>query len=189
MRRIVVASQNPVKINATLQGFQKMFPKETFEIEGISVPSGVSDQPQSDDETFQGALNRAENASKETSNADYWVGIEGGIEKSEEDMFDLGWVVIKSKDGNLGKARTGTFMLPPRIAELILQGQELGEAADIVFAHTNIKQGIGAVGALTDNVIDRTHYCEEAVVLALVPFKNEHLFYSLARRSYLHIIG
>ncbi len=61
--KIVIASKNPVKINATLAGFQKMFPEETFEIESISVLSGVNDQPRSDTETFQGAWNRAENAS------------------------------------------------------------------------------------------------------------------------------
>ena len=30
MKKIIVASKNPVKINAALNGFQKMFPEETF---------------------------------------------------------------------------------------------------------------------------------------------------------------
>ena len=41
MKKIIVASNNPVKIRATLEGFQTMFPSEVFEIMGISVPSGV----------------------------------------------------------------------------------------------------------------------------------------------------
>ena len=81
MKKIIVASKNPVKINATLLGFQKMFSNEMFEIEGVSVSSEVSDQPSSDLEAFQGAWNRAENASKKIENADFWVGIQGGIEE------------------------------------------------------------------------------------------------------------
>ena len=176
MRKIIIASRNPVKIDATSHGFEKMFPGEMFEVEGMSVPSGVNAQPTSDADTFQGAWNRVENASNEIAAADFWVGIEGGIEEKDGDMEAFAWVVIKSKNGKIGKARTGTFFLPPQIAALIKQGKELGEADDIVFGRTNSKQENGAVGLLTNNVIDRTHYYTDAVVLALVPFKNKELY-------------
>ena len=176
MKKIVIASKNPVKINATLSGFQKMFPNEQFEIEGVSVSSGVSDQPKSDSETFSGAWSRADNACKEKPNADFCVGIEGGVEEKNSDMEAFAWVVIKAKDSGFGKGRTGTFFLPPQITELIKQGKELGEADDIVFGRTNSKQENGAVGILTDNVVDRTKYYTEAVVLALIPFKNKKLY-------------
>ncbi|MDP2860689.1 MAG: inosine/xanthosine triphosphatase [bacterium] len=176
MKKIIIASKNPVKINATLNGFRKMFPNEQFEIEGVSVLSEVSDQPKSDSETFRGAWNRADNAYKENPNADFCVGIEGGIEEKNKDTEAFAWVVIKAKDGGLGKARTSTFFLPPQITELIKQGKELGEADDMVFGRTNSKQENGAVGILTDNVADRTKYYTEAVVLALIPFKNKKLY-------------
>ena len=64
MKHVVVASNNPVKKQAALAGFQKMFAHEDFKIEGIAVPSGVSDQPMSDEETLQGALNRAQKAAQ-----------------------------------------------------------------------------------------------------------------------------
>lgn len=176
MKKIVIASKNPIKINATLSGFQKMFPNEEFEIEEISAPSGVSDQPKNDSETFSGAWNRADNACKEKPNADFCVGIEGGIEEKNSDMEAFAWVVIRAKGGGFGKGRTGTFFLPPQIAELIKQGKELGEADDIVFGRANSKQENGAVGILTDNVVDRTKYYTEAVVLALIPFKNKKLY-------------
>ena len=86
MKKIVVASKNPVKINAVRDAFEKMFPNEVFNMEGISVSSGVSDQPISDTETLQGALNRAGNAEKENLHADFWVGIEGGIEEKNSEM-------------------------------------------------------------------------------------------------------
>ncbi len=124
MKKIVVASKNPVKINATLSGFQKMFPGETFEAEGVSVPSGVSDQPKNDAEIFRGAWNRADNASKAIPSADFWVGIEGGIEEKNREMESFAWIIIKGENGKFGKGRTGTFFLPPRVAELIRQGKD-----------------------------------------------------------------
>lgn len=176
MRKIIVASKNPVKINATLNGFQKMFPGEDYEIEGISVPSGVDDQPFNDHDTFQGAWNRMENAYRAFTNADYWVGIEGGIEEKGAEMEAYAWVVVKSSTDKIGKGRTGTFFLPKQVAELVRGGKELGDADDIVFGKTNSKQENGAVGILTGDVVDRTKYYEEAVVLALIPFKNELLY-------------
>lgn len=173
--KIVVASKNPVKINATLDGFKKMFPDVVFETESVLVPSGVSEQPRNDTETFTGALNRANTASKEIGQADFWIGIEGGIEEKGSDMEAFAWVVIKSKN-KYGKGRTGTFFLPPKIAELIRQGKELGEANDIVFGRNNSKQEDGAVGILTGGVVDRTKYYTEAVIFALIPFRNEELY-------------
>ena len=41
--KIVIASKNPVKIDAVRTGFQKMFPSEKFSFEGISVPSDVEE--------------------------------------------------------------------------------------------------------------------------------------------------
>lgn len=176
MKKIIIASKNPVKTNATLSGFQKMFPSETFEIISVSVSSNVDNQPKNDYETFQGAWNRADNASKEINDADFWVGIEGGIEEKNSEIEAFAWVIIKSINKKIGKGRTGTFFLPQKIAELIKQGKELGEADDIVFGRTNSKQENGAVGILTDNVVDRTKYYTEAVVLALIPFKNKELY-------------
>ncbi len=176
MKRIIIASKNPVKINATLSAFQQMFPDERFEIEGISVISGVSEQPKNDSETFQGAFNRANNAHKEKPDANFWVGIEGGIEEKNSDMEAFAWVVVKSSDNKFGKGKTGTFFLPSKIVALIKQGKELGEATDIVFSKTNTKQEGGTVGILTDNVVDRTKYYTQAIVIALIPFKNRALY-------------
>ncbi|HYQ55860.1 MAG TPA: inosine/xanthosine triphosphatase, partial [Draconibacterium sp.] len=103
--QIVVASKNPVKINATDLGFRSYF--DDVNVQGVSIRSGVSDQPKSDDETLSGALNRVENARKEFSEADFWVGIEGGISVTDAEIEAFAWVVILS-DGKIGKARTTT---------------------------------------------------------------------------------
>lgn len=175
LKTIVVASTNPVKIAAALAGFRAMFPAETFEAHGVSVPSGVSDQPMSDGETLTGAANRADQARTAAPDADYWAGIEGGIEEQHGQMWAFAWVVILDSDGKIGRGRTGAFTLPAEIAVLVRQGVELGEADDRVFGRLNSKQGNGAVGILTGDVIDRARYYEHAVALALIPFMNPRL--------------
>jgi inosine/xanthosine triphosphatase len=178
MRKVIIASKNPVKIDAVKKGFELMFNNEEFEYLGVSVSSGVSDQPSSDEETFIGAKNRVDNSFKKIFDADFYVGLEGGIESvgvSEKDMESFAWIVIMS-NGKYGKSRTGTFFLPQKIITLIKEGKELGEADDIVFGQNNSKQGSGAVGILTGNIIDRTKYYTEAVILALISFKNDNLY-------------
>jgi inosine/xanthosine triphosphatase len=177
MKTIVVASKNPVKVQAAREGFTRMFPGETFEILPISVPSGVSDQPISSQQTLQGALNRAQAAREQIPQADYWVGIEGGVEEVAEELSAFAWVVVLSA-AMCGKGRTGTFFLPARVAELVRQGKELGEADDIVFGRSNSKQENGAVGLLTGDVIDRAAFYVQAVILALIPIKNISLYAS-----------
>lgn len=180
MSVIIVASTNPVKIQSALRGFQRLFPDQTFEAQGLTVPSGVSHQPMTDAETLQGALNRATGAMEQAPEADYWVGIEGGCEAMNGELAVFAWVVVRSR-GRVGKGRTGLFFLPEAVAELVRQGVELGEADDIVFNRTNSKQGNGAIGLLTGDVIDRVQYYEHAMILALVPFKNADLYPALMK--------
>jgi inosine/xanthosine triphosphatase len=175
MKRIAVASKNPVKIRAVKQGFEAMFPGQDIVCQGISAPSGVKDQPETDLEALQGALNRAQALTQLAPNADYRVGVEGGIEEQDGEMAAFAWVVVVSGD-RIGKARTATFYLPPPVVELIRQGKELGEADDVVFGRSNSKQENGAVGLLTGDVIDRAGLYKQAVVLALAPIKNPELY-------------
>lgn len=174
-KTIVVASKNPVKIQAALSGFQRMFPDEEFNVQTISVPSLVADQPCGDQETLQGAMNRARQAQVLTPTADYWIGIEGGTGDFGEELTAFAWIVVLNQE-QCGKSRTGAFFLPPEVTRLVRAGKELGEADDIVFQRANSKQENGAVGLLTGNVVERAGLYEQAVVLALIPFRNPNLY-------------
>lgn len=175
MKTIVVASANPVKVRAALNGFRRMFPAEDFEVRPLPAPSGVGNQPMNSAETLRGAFNRAAAAREARPQGDFWVGIEGGVEEDAGQLAAFAWVAILSPSGD-GKARSGAFFLPPTVADLVRGGKELGEADDIVFGAANSKQQNGAIGLLTGDVIDRTGLYEHAVVLALVSIKNPQLY-------------
>ena len=176
MKKVIVASKNPVKINAVEEAFRKMFKNESFETIGMSVPSDVVDQPMTNEEAYQGAMNRANNAFSAENDAEYWVGIEGGLEEKNGELEVSAWVVIRSNSGKYGKGRSSTFFLPKKVAELIKQGKELGDASDVVLQEVNLKQKQGIIGLLTENNIDRTKYYIEPIIIALIPFKNPDLY-------------
>ncbi|MFN8379179.1 MAG: inosine/xanthosine triphosphatase [Anaerolineae bacterium] len=179
MSTLIVASTNPVKVRAALGGFQRMWPDQSFTADGLSVPSGVSDQPMGDDETLRGAYQRAAGAQVARPDADYWVGIEGGCAEGAGGLEAFAWVVVLGRETS-GRSRTGMFMLPEEVADLVRNGIELGHADDAVFGRSNSKHEDGSVGLMTGGVIDRTAYYEHAVVLALIPFRQPHLHFPAA---------
>ncbi|MBP6084678.1 inosine/xanthosine triphosphatase [Candidatus Gracilibacteria bacterium] len=177
MIKVIVASTNPVKIAATKLGFERMFPDQLFSFEGVSTISGVNDQPWDETETFTGAYNRANNAFATHNDATYWVGLESGIADFQGETLAFGWIVIRNQEGMYGKGRTAGFILPHAVTSLMKEGKELGEADDIVFGRSNSAKANGAIGLLTGDVITRTAYMTEAVITALIPFKNPKLYF------------
>jgi inosine/xanthosine triphosphatase len=170
--RVVISSQNPAKIRATREAFSLQFPGEIIEYLPVSVESGVSDQPMTDDETRIGARNRAHNASQLIADADFWIGLEGGIDTIDDTLMAFAWMAVQGADGRIAEARTVTLPLPPAVKSLVEQGMELGDANDKVFSTVNSKHEGGAFGLLTGGLYTRESVYTEALVIALVPFVN-----------------
>ena len=152
-----------------------MFSQDQFDLKSFSVESAVADQPLSDQETYQGALHRARSVKQMAPEHNYWVGIEGGCDYLNDVMMAFAWVVVLSELVQ-GQARSALFQLPPDVQALVEDGLELGDADDKVFGEINSKRKSGAVGLLTDDVVTRTYLYEQAVILALIPFKNPQLY-------------
>ncbi|MBT8078502.1 MAG: inosine/xanthosine triphosphatase [Gammaproteobacteria bacterium] len=172
-RKVVVASLNPVKIEAVRQAFACQFPETTIDLVPAAVESGVGEQPDGDAETRTGAVNRARAARAAYPDADYCVGLEGGVQRIDGELMAFAWMVVESADGRLGSARTVTLPLPPAVRELVDSGLELGDANDRVFSTLNSKQGGGAFGLLTKGLHTRESVYAEAMTIALVPFVHE----------------
>ena len=172
--KVLVGSKNPTKTNAVKGAFERVFKNKKIDVKGKGVRSGVSDQPMSDIETKQGAKNRLKELKK--SEADYYVSIEGGCDYISGKLFAFAWVITENKKKMKGTGKTSMFQLPKKIQNLVEKGVELGEADDFVFKRKNSKKKDGAVGILTNGLIDRRKYYEEAVIMSLIPFLNKDLF-------------
>ena len=174
--KVVVASTNAAKINAAKLGFAAAFPGQAFEFEGVKTASGVADQPMTNEETLRGADNRARAARDARPDADFWIGMEGGVEHTDHGLAERAWMVVIGKDGRKGIGSSGTFFLPSAMTDIINEGKDLGDACDIVFAGTDCRSTNGAVGLLTRDAITRPELYKHGVVFALIPFHHPTLF-------------
>lgn len=173
--KIAVGSINPAKLEAVKQAFKAVWFDKSWEVVGVEVKSGVSNQPMSDQESIKGARRRARKALKLTK-ADFGVGIEGGLEKVGKNWFDSGWVVVVSRKGQEGVASSIRMHTPPKMMKLVKKGKELGEVDDLVFKKQNSKQAEGHFGLMTKGVVSRTAGYKDGVVAALARFIHPKLF-------------
>jgi inosine/xanthosine triphosphatase len=169
---IVVASLNPAKISAVSEAFSHHFPAGELNILPLHVDSGVSDQPVSDEETRKGACNRARNARLAHPKADYWIGLEGGVEPIDGQLMTFAWMAVLGTCGNISECRSVTLPLPPAVSRLMDSGLELGEANDRVFSTVNSKHEGGAFGLLTNGRYTREGVYAQTLSIALIPFVN-----------------
>ena len=176
--KILVGSQNPVKIEATKEAFSKYF--EEVEVTGIKVDSQVSDQPIGE-ETFEGAKNRALELRKinqtKNLNAQFCVGIEGGIMKLYSKWFCFGGMCIIDSRERVGFGTSPYFELPNKVTRELLSGAELGEVIDKMMGDHNTKQKGGAIAFFTKGIMKRKDFYVAGLTVALVPFLNEELYF------------
>ncbi len=168
MLKVAVGTKNPAKVRAVINAFKKSFDEEQ-KIVAINVNSGVSDQPMDDKETFNGALNRAKTA-RVQSNADFGVGIEGGLNTQPHGIFSNAWVVVVDRKGKIGTGSSARFQLPKKIVSTINSGVELGLAIDNLVGGRGTKRRGGAYSALTNGKLSRAKAYEQGVMCALMPF-------------------
>jgi inosine/xanthosine triphosphatase len=94
---------------------------------------------------------------------------------------------IGSADNNskpfYGLSKTAMFRLPTSLSELVEKGIELGRADDLLFDRTNSKHSSGTIGLLTNSLIDRSDFYEQAVILALIPWIQPTLYPDSAVRD------
>lgn len=172
---VAVGSTNPVKAESVSQAFCQCWPDEQLEVESVAAPSGVPAQPMSDVECIEGARNRAI-LSRERLDADYGVGIEGGLVHVGGLWFNGGWVAVTDRKFREGLGSTFRVPVPPEVVRRIEHGAELAEALDETLGVTDTRYGIGQFGHMTGGAVTRTHGYADAVAAALARFVHPGLF-------------
>ena len=170
---IAVGSKNPIKVGATEAVFRLLHSDAEFV--HLEVPSGVRGQPWGDVETRTGAINRAK-AAQQQVDAEFGVGLEGGVLENEIGMFTCAWVAVAHRDGRLGIGGGNNVQLPEAVAALVRQGLELGEAMDQLFKTEKLKHREGAIGTFTNGLVTRQDSFMYVLRLALAPFRAAHWY-------------
>ncbi len=180
--RITVGSQNPVKISAAHNAIAILFPGAEVISQGTHAPSGVADQPMTDEETKQGAINRARFCQQQANideqlQADLYMAMEGGVDSFEHGAATFAYMAIIYQD-NLSLGRSAQLPLPNHVYQSLKAGQELGDVMDALFNTVNIKQKGGAISLFTAGKATRESVYTQAIILAMAPFVNPEQFWT-----------
>ncbi|MHA6251975.1 DUF84 family protein [Oceanobacillus sp. CAU 1775] len=155
---IVVGSNNPTKLNAC----EVVFPE--FDVRRASVASNVSPQPLSDEETRQGAINRAVASAKLNDNG-LGIGLEGGVMIVENELYLCNWGALVSPKGKIYTASGARIVLPQAFLKDLKYGKELGDLMTVFAQKENVRSKEGAVGIFTNDVVDRSEMFTHVVKL------------------------
>ena len=165
--KFIVASTNPVKINAVKSVVASKFPN--VKVLGLAVDSGVSAQPMNDEETKLGSINRAravrdlalEQKTIEADEEFLCLGLEGGVfqpnfAKNPQELWSTVWVSALDQHGQEYYSNGGRFPLPEFLAKMILSGQEMGPALGDHLHDPDLRKKQGMIGVVTRGFTDRT---------------------------------
>jgi inosine/xanthosine triphosphatase len=168
MVKIAIGTKNPAKIKAGELAGREL----SAELISIDVPSEVSEQPFSDEETIEGALNRAKNAMRETQ-ADFGLGLEGGVVKTPYGLFICNWGALVTKENKSFVSGGARIKLPDEIADELYSGRELGPVMDEYTKKQDIRKSEGAVGIFSNGRIKRDRMFEHIIELLVGQYEYQ----------------
>lgn len=168
---IAIGTKNKAKTAAVEEVLHKYF--NDVEFVHYDVASGVSEQPFSDKETREGAINRAIRT-REISEADLNFGLEGGVHEIDGVMYCCNWGAVVLKNGHIISSAGAQFMLPEEIAVKLRAGGELGPIMDDFTSTKDIRHHAGAIGIFTNNLVDRKQMFEHIVTLLV----GQYMYYT-----------
>ena len=171
---IIIASKNPIKIEATRKAFLNYFKQIYLE----SYDPKILSQPIGEKETYETSRRRVKLVREKNPDANFYVGIEGGISLN---FYDVPRIIVYCSVAN------HSYIETLRGCEIPLakawydsltkwEYQELGDLVSDISGIKNIKQREGAIGYLTGNYVNRVDILTHGVAVALIPFTNRSIF-------------
>jgi inosine/xanthosine triphosphatase len=155
--KIAIGSTNPVKIQAV-----KNVLDASSEIIPCSVQSHVRPQPLSDEETLQGAINRAKNCLEQTE-SNLAIGLEAGVVLLQNQVYLCHWGAIVDRKQNVYFTNGPLILLPLEYRKALWEGKNL---EDIMHQSTGIQclgAKEGAIGIFTENRLNREQVLTQMV--------------------------
>lgn len=175
MSVFVVGSKNPVKVGAVQSIVGGLEAFAGFSVVGVAVPSGVSEQPLSLEETYRGAELRAQSALQDRPEATWGLGIEDGMYPCPADPARHLNMCVACVVGPEARqfGASSSFMYPEGVVRRVLQeGMDVSQAlrAEGLTEHPKIGAHVGAIGLLSKGRLVREDYTKQAVLAALLPW-------------------
>lgn len=146
--KLYVGSINRVKVSAVVEALDDF----DLNIIPFEANSEVGAQPIGDEQTLQGAINRANSLPTNGLR----IGLEAGVTLLNEQLYLVNFGALIDEDNELYVAGGTRLPLPNEIKDLIFnKGLELADAMKEYFNVEGIKHQNGAVGYFTNDLVKR----------------------------------
>ena len=171
MPKIYVATFNVAKLNAVREAFDEIIDyKDNYEIMPCKGESQVSKQPKSDEETMNGAINRAQNIAYSDG---FRIGLEGGVTLQNDRLLLINYGALIDPEGHLYVAGGARIELPKEMISPIYD-QEI-ELGDIMEAYKeDVRSHEGAIGIFTDGYVNRSDLFVHVIKLLWGQYSYHH---------------
>ena len=175
--KVLIAKKNQGKIEGATKALKKFY--DNVEIEGISVPSNVPDQPVNE-QICQGARNRVKNwkeyAKENNLTADLFLAIESGITNSLGSWMITNIAVVEDENGFESVGTSPSFPVPTKLVDDIIK-TDLSQVMNSIFTKDDERHNKGGgIQLLTHNNLSRIDLTEYAFIMALTSFVNGELW-------------
>ena len=146
--KLYVGSINRVKVSAVVEALDDF----DLNIIPFEATSEVGPQPIGDEQTLQGAINRA----KSLPTNGLRIGLEAGVTLLNNQLFLVNFGALIDEDGELYVAGGTRIPLPEHIKKLVLEDKlELADAMKQTYKVEGIKHQNGAIGYFTNDLVKR----------------------------------
>ena len=169
--KAVIATNNKVKIEGARRALSHYY--SNVEVEGISVPSDVPEQPINED-IYKGVKNRISNlkkyCSKNNIETDLYFAIESGISNQLGEWQVISMAIIENNFGISSVSTSAGFPIPERYVNQIVENG-VGFVMKKVFGDDVTQSG---VELLTNGIFNRMDLIEESFVMGLIKIINDN---------------
>ncbi len=120
--KIIVGTKNHKKVTSAKKIFQDVLSPNRLTVESCDAQSLVPNAPH-DEETYNGAMNRAKECMNKCS-GNYYVGIESGLVERYGNLFEESWAVVLSDNGDSYIGYSSGLLIPHVITKRMRQGEK-----------------------------------------------------------------
>jgi inosine/xanthosine triphosphatase len=150
---------------------------ENIKVVSCAALSKVRAQPLSNEETQQGAINRAKDCLEKT-NSEVAIGLEAGVVFIENQVYLFHWGAIADRNHNVYFINGPLILLPSGYSKALEEGKNL---EDIMHYSTGIESlgtKEGAIGVFTQNRLNR----EQVLTQMAKALVGQYFYYQQARQ-------
>ncbi len=123
--KVVLGSINEDKREIVEKAYKEIY--FNVKVVSVKVNSGITDQPLDRETTKKGAINRAREAKKVFQKADFWLGLEAGLNECYKKMYLITYACLIDPNGNEFIGKGEKISLPDEVSGKIRRGERFGK--------------------------------------------------------------